>query len=76
MWSSLYNRGELRVEDQTDGSARIRLVNFPTELAGCSRITGWIERMAELTGAKNVRIEKTACFTKGGAACEWKVEWE
>ena len=76
MWSSLYNRGELRVEDQTDGSARIRLVDFPSELAGCSRITGWIERMAELTGAKNVRIEKTACFTKGGAACEWKVQWE
>src|SRR5688572_5338105 len=35
MWSSLYNRGELRVEDQTDNSARIRLTNFPTEAAGC-----------------------------------------
>src|SRR6185436_16425100 len=27
MWSSLYNRGQLQVADQTDHSARIRLVN-------------------------------------------------
>jgi uncharacterized protein (TIGR02265 family) len=76
MWSSLYNRGELRVEDQTDTSARIWLVNFPSEVAGCSRVTGWIERMAELTGAKDIRVEQTQCFAKGGASCEWNLKWQ
>lgn len=76
MWSSLYNRGELRVEDQTDTSARIRLANFPSEVAGCSRVTGWIERMAELTGAKNIHVEQTQCFAKGGACCEWNLKWQ
>jgi hypothetical protein len=76
MWSSLYNRGEMLIEDQTDGRARIRIVNFPSELAGCSRVTGWIERMAQLTGAKNVVVEKTACFTKGAPNCEWVVTWD
>lgn len=75
MWSSLYNRGELRVEEQTDKSARLRLNNFPSEVAGCSRVTGWIERMAELTGVKNVKIEQTKCFAKGGASCEWNLTW-
>jgi len=75
MWSSLYNRGELKVEDQTANSARIRLVGFPSEPAGCARITGWMERMAELTGAKNVVVQKTACYTKGQANCEWVVKW-
>ena len=75
MWSSLYNRGELRVEDQHGGSARIRLLNFPSELAGCSRMTGWIERMAQLTGAKNVRVEQTQCFAKGAPNCEWTIRW-
>lgn len=75
MWSSLYNRGELRVEEQTDKSARLRLNNFPSEIAGCSRVTGWIERMAELTGVKNVKIEQTKCFAKGGASCEWNLTW-
>ena len=76
MWTSLYNRGELKVEDQTAGSAKIRLVNFPSEPAGCARITGWMERMAELTGAKNVSVQQTQCYSKGAPACEWIVKWQ
>jgi len=75
MWSSLYNRGELRVADQTETSARIRLTNFPSEAAGCARVTGWIERMAELTGVKNVRVQQTQCYAKGQPHCEWNVTW-
>ena len=76
MWSSLYNRGELKVEDQTSNSARIRLVGFPSEPAGCARITGWMERMAELTGAKNVNVQQVACYAKGQPNCEWIVKWQ
>ena len=75
MWSSLYNRGELRVEDQTETSARIRLANFPSEPAGCARVTGWIERMAELTGAKEIDVRQNQCFAKGGPCCEWNLKW-
>ncbi|HUP47013.1 MAG TPA: hypothetical protein VM779_16015 [Thermoanaerobaculia bacterium] len=75
MWSAIYNTGQLRVEDQTERSARIRLADFPSELAGCSRLTGWIERMAEMTGAKDVRIDKVRCFARGDASCEWQVRW-
>ena len=75
MWSSLYNRGELKIDQQTEKGARIRLINFPSEAAGCARITGWMERMAELTGAKNVRVEQTGCFTKGAPHCEWNLKW-
>jgi predicted hydrocarbon binding protein len=76
MWSSLYNRGELKVEDQTSNSARIRLVGFPSEPAGCARITGWMERMAELTGVKNVQVQQTQCYAKGQPNCEWSVKWQ
>ena len=76
MWSAMYNRGELRVYDQTPHSVRIALENFPTEPAGCARFSGWIEQIAELTGAKNTKIEKLQCFTKGEACCEWKLDWE
>lgn len=75
MWTTLYNRGQLKVENQTDRGATIKLVNFPSEIAGCSRITGWIERMAELTGAKNVAVQQTQCYAKGGPHCEWVVKW-
>jgi uncharacterized protein (TIGR02265 family) len=76
MWSSLYNRGELKVVDQTERAATIKLINFPSELPGCSRVTGWIERMAEMTGAKDVRVQQTQCYAKGAPHCEWSVRWQ
>jgi predicted hydrocarbon binding protein len=75
MWSSLYNCGNMRVENQTDRGATIKLMNFPSETAGCARVTGWIERMAELAGVKNVRIQQTQCYAKGQPHCEWNVTW-
>lgn len=76
MWSALYNRGEVRVENQTDSTARIRLLDFPSERAGCARVTGWIERMAQLTGVKEVKIEHTRCYARGDQACEWNLSWK
>jgi len=76
MWSSLYNRGQMRVENQTDRGATIKLLDFPSEAAGCARITGWIERMAELTGVKNVHVQQTQCYAKGAPHCEWNVTWQ
>jgi hypothetical protein len=76
MWSSLYNRGDLKVDEQTDNSARIRLVDFPSERAGCQRIHGWIERMAELTGVKKIEVEQTQCYAAGGSCCEWRLRWQ
>jgi hypothetical protein len=76
MWKALYNRGDMVVERQTSGGARIRLANFPSELPGCSRITGWIEGMAELTGVKNLTVKQTKCYARGDEACEWEIEWK
>lgn len=76
MWSSLYNRGNLVVENVTPNFARIRLADFPSEIAGCSRITGWMERMAEMTKVKNIRVKQTHCFAKGAPNCEWEVNWD
>lgn len=75
MWKALYNRGDLRVSEQTDRGATVQLIDFPSEVAGCARLTGWIERMAELTGVKNVRIQQTQCYAKGAPHCEWSITW-
>jgi hypothetical protein len=75
MWSSLYNQGALSVEDQTDSSARIVLSDFPSEPAFCARFAGWVERMAEMTGSKNINVVHAGCAARGGACCEWKVSW-
>ena len=76
IWGSLYNRGEMVVESSSDHGAHIKLLNFPSEEAGCARITGWIERMVELTGVKAPRVVQTRCYTKGAPACEWDIRWD
>jgi predicted hydrocarbon binding protein len=76
IWGSLYSRGELLVESRSDKSAHIKLLDFPSEEAGCARVTGWIERMTELTGVRNPRILQTRCYAKGAPACEWDIHWE
>ena len=75
IWGTLYNRGEMKVEEQSDTSARIRVRNFPSEIASCSRATGWIERLAELTGVKELKVEHTECAAKGAESCVWKLNW-
>lgn len=75
IWSSLYNRGRLEIESENANSAVIRLADFPSERPGCLRLTGWIERMAELTSVKDVRITQTECFAKGDPACVWNLRW-
>jgi uncharacterized protein (TIGR02265 family) len=76
MWSALNNRGTMAVQNQTDRTATIKLLDYPSELSHCARITGWLERMGELTGAKNVRVQQTQCYAKGAAHCEWTVAWQ
>lgn len=76
MWRTLYNRGEMRVEKPDDHSGRITLVDFPSELAGCARITGWIEGMAALTGTKGINVKQVACYAKGAPACAWDIRWD
>ena len=76
MWSTLNNRGTMQVGDQTDRSATIKLLDYPSETVHCARVTGWIERMGEMTGAKNVRVEQTQCYAKGAPHCQWTIGWQ
>ena len=76
MWSTLNNRGTMHIGGRTDRSATIELLDYPSESAHCARVTGWIERMAELTGAKDVRVEQTQCYARGAPHCAWTVAWQ
>lgn len=76
IWSSLYSAGELRVAAEGPKGAHIVLSDFPTQPAGCARVTGWMERIAALTGVKNVVVTQTRCYSKGAPSCEWDLKWE
>ncbi len=75
LWSTVHSHGKLIVENETAGSALVRLIEFPSQEAHCARLTGWFEGAAEMTGAKRHLIDHLVCMTRGDAECQWQLTW-
>lgn len=76
VWKSVYDRGELEAIREPGTRARVILHDFPSEPAGCARITGWIEEMTAMTKVSNISVRQVKCSAKGARACEWEIAWE
>jgi len=76
LWGTIHSHGQLLVDDQTPGSARIHLTGFPSEPAHCARLTGWFLGAGEMTGAKNLHIVHNVCVCHGGTECQWQFSWK
>jgi hypothetical protein len=75
LWSTIWTAGKMSAERTSDHSAIVRLRGFPrTERVLCERISGWIEHIAEMTGAKP-SVEHTHCTNDGAGECEWRLSW-
>ncbi len=75
-FSTFYNHGSMEVERLGEKSAHATLRDFPASLAACSRITGWMRELGEMTRAPNLRVVHTRCHAKGAPLCEWQIDWE
>ncbi len=74
MWTRVYDTGVIEVESENN-SARVHLRDFPSEEAGCGRVTGWFELMGERSGARNLRIQHALCMARSDAECRWDIQW-
>jgi hypothetical protein len=75
MWSTMNTGGKMSSERTSANSAVIRLKDFPNpQSVMCSRVTGWIEHIAEITGVKP-SIDHSRCAAQGGGECEWRITW-
>lgn len=76
VWSNYYSEGRMTLVSSTSNSAHLRLedVHFP-DRAMCLRITGWLRRALELTGAEVTSLSHSACAFEKAPACEWKATW-
>ncbi|HJQ38546.1 MAG TPA: hypothetical protein VKB93_15515 [Thermoanaerobaculia bacterium] len=75
LWSTIYSRGEMSVEVNEPAHAVLVLKDFPSEDVGCGRITGWMEKLTELTRVKDVHARHIDCVARGAAVCRWDVRW-
>ena len=76
LWRSYYDRGQFEVEGVSPAGATIRIRNADVpHVCMCHRITGWLERMTELSGGENVTIQHTRCAHQGDESEEWRGSW-
>lgn len=75
LWSTVHSHGRLLVENETQNSATVRLIDFPSEEAHCARLTGWFEGAGDMTGVKRTAVIHDICITRGGSECRWQLSW-
>lgn len=73
-WTRIYDTGRMESLAR-DNSATIFLHDFPSEVPGCARITGWIDHIGTAAGARNLQVEHAECKAEGGERCRWEATW-
>lgn len=77
VWKTYYSQGILKMEGKEGNNAQIFIFNSEINHKSlCLRIEGFIERIVELTGGKNPKLEHLKCFSKGNDVEEWLLNWE
>lgn len=77
VWKSYYSQGTFKICQSTPVSAVVQIVEVTLpHSAICGRITGWMERTLELSGARNISIVHTSCGLKGQGIEEWHSHWD
>ncbi len=76
MWSRYYDSGKLTTLSLEKGSIALQLndFNYKSEIM-CTRVTGWMGRFVEMTGAHSPKVVHEKCVNRGDAFCEWRARW-
>ena len=76
LWSAFHDTGELEITSEP-GKATFRVKGYGMpHRTFCRNLTGWANKMVELSGGKNVSTRETLCVCNGDECCEMVVTWE
>ena len=76
IWRRYYTRGEMKLIHLEDGRVTVRLTELGyVSRVLCKRVTGWMEKVLAMTGAKDPQVEHTACPARGDPYSEWQGRW-
>ena len=54
----------------------VRLHGFEVHPDSCLHLFGYLKKLAELCGKKNVKVEETKCIYRGDPYHEYKISWD
>lgn len=75
-WPAFYDFGKVEVIQEGERAIRLRMFEVPATRTLCQRAFGFTHRGLELTGAKNLKMEETACMARGQERCEVSASWD
>ena len=76
-WTHMYDTGKLTTQHETKNIVSVHITGFAdVNKAYCWKLLGYLEKMLELAGGKNVRIKETRCRTTGDDQCVYSMAWE
>ena len=76
-WRTLNDTGDLEISKLSDKyvKGKISGVNEPDKCI-CYNLSGYFERVLEMSGAKNVEMKEIKCRCEGDEYCEYEIKWE
>jgi predicted hydrocarbon binding protein len=75
-WSRFCDFGELKVTRHGKNSASATLTGVPlVEELYCRQLTGYLTRLFELVGAKDLKVSHSECCARGDRQCTWMGTW-
>jgi hypothetical protein len=76
LWNMHYDSGHLVATRGEGNEIDVEIVDFETpHRTHCQSVFGWCERSLELSGAKELQLQETACRALGDASCRLHLTW-
>jgi hypothetical protein len=76
VYKTYYSTGELAPIISEKGHAILEMKGFSEPAPElCDRLTGWMERTLELSGATEIRMMHPQCVNRGDACCRFEGFW-
>lgn len=76
-WRGLNDTGYLEIEVSRENYSKGKIKEYENpHKCLCIHLTGYFERVLELSGAKNVKANEIKCRCSGDDCCEYEVTWE
>jgi hypothetical protein len=76
LWRAFFDQGRARVVCRTEGSALVRLYDFPKTTRGlCGSLGASWEATLEHRPELDFRVSELSCRVNGTEYCEWKATW-
>ncbi len=77
LWGVIHSHGSLKVEPMGQNGACVYISDYPVPCKEwCLMMGGYMHAVAEMTKARDIKLEEVECVTTGAKRCKFVGEWK